>query len=105
MVPSTHIMISNPPYIPEHQKQILEKHVKDFEPALALFVPDDDPILFYKLIGHLALQKLKPEGTVFLEIHHDYARQIMDWYEKNGFSLELRKDFSGNNRMIKARRI
>ena len=104
-IPSMHMIISNPPYIPEKQKQILEKHVRDFEPGLALFVPDDDPIIFYKLIGQMALQKLMPGGAVFLEIHHDYAKEIMDWYEKNGFSLELRKDFSGNNRMIKADRI
>jgi release factor glutamine methyltransferase len=104
-IPAMHIIISNPPYIPEKQKQILEKHIRDFEPGLALFVPDDDPIIFYKLIGHLALQKLMPGGALFLEIHHDYAKDIMDWYEKNGFFLELRKDFSGNNRMIKAERI
>jgi release factor glutamine methyltransferase len=104
-IPSAHLMISNPPYIPEKQKQILEKHVRDFEPGLALFVPDDDPIIFYKLIGYLAFQKLMPGGALFLEIHHDYAKDIMNWYEKNGFSLELRKDFSGNNRMVKAERI
>jgi release factor glutamine methyltransferase len=104
-IPASHIIISNPPYIPEKQKQILEKHVRDFEPGLALFVPDEDPIIFYKLIGHIALQKLRPGGTLFLEIHHDYANDIVGWYEKNGFSLELRKDFSGNNRMIKAERI
>ena len=101
-IPAAHIMVSNPPYIPEKQKQILEKHVRDYEPELALFVPDDDPIIFYKLIGQLALEKLMPGGAVYLEIHHDYAKEIMDWYWKNGFSLELRKDFSGNNRMIKA---
>jgi len=103
-IPALHLIISNPPYIPEKQKQILEKHVRDFEPGLALFVPDDDPIIFYKLIGQLALQKLLPGGALFLEIHHDYAKNIMDWYGENGFSLELRKDFSGNNRMIKAER-
>lgn len=101
-IPSMDIIVSNPPYIPEKQKQNLERHVRDFEPALALFAPDDDPIIYYKLIGQLALKKLKPGGAVFLEIHHDYAKDIMDWYERNGFFLELRKDFSGNNRMIKA---
>jgi len=104
-IPAMHLIVSNPPYIPEKQKHILEKHVKDFEPGLALFVPDNDPILFYKLIGHLALQKLLPGGALFLEIHHDYAKDIMDWYANNGFSLELRKDISGNNRMVKAERI
>jgi release factor glutamine methyltransferase len=105
IIPPVFIIISNPPYIPEKQKQILEKHVRDFEPGLALFVPDADPIMFYKLIGNIARQKLMTGGALFLEIHHDYAREIMDWYEKNGFSLELRKDFSGNNRMIKAQKI
>jgi release factor glutamine methyltransferase len=99
------LIISNPPYIPEKQKQVLETHIRDFEPALALFVPDVDPIIFYKTIGHFAIQKLKPGGMIFLEIHHDFAKDIMEWYEKNGFSLELRKDLSGNNRMIKAGRI
>ena len=96
------MIISNPPYIPEKQKEFLDKHVKDFEPGLALFVPDEDPILFYKMIGNIAIQKLIPGGAVFLEIHHDFAKEIQDWYDKNGFLIELKKDFSGNNRMIKA---
>lgn len=102
IIPSVDIIISNPPYIPEKQKQVLEKHIRDFEPSVALFVPDADPIIFYKLIGNFALQKLTPGGRLFLEIHHDFAKAITDWYEKNGFLLELRKDFFGNNRMIKA---
>jgi release factor glutamine methyltransferase len=76
--------------------------VKDFEPAIALFVPDEDPIMFYKIIGNFAIQKSRPGATVFLEIHHDYANDIVEWYAKSGFSVELKKDFSGNNRMIKA---
>lgn len=101
-LPFPDLIISNPPYIPEKQKQSMDKHVKDFEPGLALFVPDEDPIHFYKIIGELARQKLKPGGIIFLEIHHDYADQIIDWYRKNGYSIELKKDFSGKNRMIKA---
>ena len=101
-LPVADLIISNPPYIPEKQKAVLEKHVKDFEPGLALFVPDADPIIFYKIIGEFALQKLKPNGAVFLEMHHDYARQIQDWYKQKGFSIEFKKDFSGNNRMLKA---
>jgi release factor glutamine methyltransferase len=98
------LIISNPPYIPERQKNSLDKHVKDFEPGLALFSPDEDPIIFYKIIGDFALQKLKPGGAIFLEIHHDYAKEIMNWYEEKEFILVLKKDFSGNNRMIKAER-
>ena len=104
-IPRLDLIISNPPYIPEKQKKILDKHVKDFEPGLALFVPDEDPILFYKIIGEFAIQKLKPAGALFLEIHHDYAKDIVDWYRENGFMLELKKDFSGNNRMIRAWRL
>jgi release factor glutamine methyltransferase len=96
------MIISNPPYIPEKQKEFLDKHVKDFEPGLALFVPNEDPILFYKIIGNIAIQKLRPGGAVFLEIHHDFSKEIREWYDKNGFLIELKKDFSGNNRMIKA---
>jgi release factor glutamine methyltransferase len=99
------VIISNPPYIPEKQKEILDKHVRDFEPSLALFAPDADPILYYKIIGEMALKKLKSGGAVFLEIHHDHAGEIMDWYSRLGFSLLLKEDFSGNNRMIKAERI
>jgi release factor glutamine methyltransferase len=101
-IPPASLIISNPPYIPEKQRKILERHVRDFEPANALFVPDEDPILFYKVIGEFAIEHLKPEGALFLELHHDYAPEIAEWYTKRGFELELRKDFSGNNRMIKA---
>ncbi|HSZ32905.1 MAG TPA: peptide chain release factor N(5)-glutamine methyltransferase [Puia sp.] len=100
MVP-VDLIISNPPYIPQSQKHSLDRHVRDYEPEVALFVPDDDPILFYKLIGKIALLKLKPEGALFLEIHHDYAKNILEWYNAIGFSIEMRKDFAGNNRMIK----
>lgn len=101
-LPYADLIISNPPYIPEKQKALLDKHVRDFEPALALFVPDEDPIMFYKIIGEFAIQKMNPGGRLFLEIHHDYAKNIVEWYQEKGFLLELKKDFSGNNRMIKA---
>jgi release factor glutamine methyltransferase len=102
LLPPADIIISNPPYIPEKQKANLEKHVRNYEPGLALFVPDEDPILFYKIICEFALGKLNPRGALFLEIHHDYASLIHDWYHKQGYTVELKKDFSGNNRMIKA---
>lgn len=101
-LPAADLIISNPPYIPEKQKKFLDRHVKDFEPSLALFVADEDPISFYKTICEFSKEKLKPGGALFLEIHHDYAKEILDWYIKNGFNTELKKDFSGNNRMIKA---
>lgn len=101
-LPFTDIIISNPPYIPEKLKSSLDVHVRDFEPSIALFAPDADPIIFYKIIGEIALLKLSPGGSLFLEIHHDHAKEIMAWFGAKGFELILRKDFSGNNRMIKA---
>jgi release factor glutamine methyltransferase len=101
-LPLSDLIVSNPPYIPEKLKSSLDKHVRDFEPSLALFAPDSDPILFYKIVAELALLKLKSGGVVFLEIHHDHSKDIFEWYKSKGFELELKKDFSGNNRMIKA---
>ena len=101
-LPFADYIISNPPYIPEKLRSSLDKHVRDFEPALALFVPDSDPILFYKIIGELTRLKLKPGGAIFMETHHDHAKEILEWYQVNGFAVTLKKDFSGNNRMIKA---
>jgi release factor glutamine methyltransferase len=95
-------LVANPAYIPENRNST-GKHVKDFNRRLR-FVSDEDPIIFYKAIGNFAIQKLKKKKKIFLEIHHDYAKDIVEWYEKNGFLVELKKDFSGNNRMIKAYR-
>ncbi|MDP4252240.1 MAG: peptide chain release factor N(5)-glutamine methyltransferase [Bacteroidota bacterium] len=103
LIPALNLIVSNPPYIPEKQRVLLDNHVKNFEPALALFVPDADPLIFYKLIGQFAQKKLLPDGKLFLEIHHDFAKEIVSWYQQNGFSVELRKDLSGKNRMIRAR--
>jgi release factor glutamine methyltransferase len=101
-MPALNLIMSNPPYIPEKQKAQLDKHVKLFEPELALFVPNNDPIVFYKLIGQLAKKKLFAGGKLFLELHQDFAREIVHWYRENGFSTELRKDLSGKNRMLRA---
>jgi release factor glutamine methyltransferase len=100
--PSLDLMVSNPPYIPEMQKARMDRHVKNFEPGLALFVPDEDPILFYKAIGNFSKKKLLKGGKLFLEIHHDFSKEIRQWYGEHGFSTELRQDFSGKNRMLKA---
>lgn len=100
-IPGFNLIISNPPYIPENQKAALDKHVILFEPELALFVPDADPILFYKLIGQFSRQKLLSGGRLFLELHHDFAAKVVNWYRENGFSTELRKDLAGKNRMLR----
>jgi release factor glutamine methyltransferase len=100
--PGLNLLVSNPPYIPERQRARMDPHVKNYEPELALFVPDRDPLLYYIVIGQFAKKKLVVGGKIFLELHHDFARNIVQWYRENGFIVELRKDLSGNNRMIRA---
>ena len=81
----------------------MHKNVLDFEPHTALFVPDQDSLIFYHRIAHLALQRLNPGGLLFFEINEQLGKQMLELLEAKGFhSLELRKDFFGKDRMIKA---
>lgn len=98
------VIISNPPYIPQSESALLEKHVLDFEPHIALFVPDNDPLLFYRKIAKFATHHLNKNGVLFFETHRDYAIATQEMLMVEGFgSTELRKDLSGMNRMLKAK--
>jgi len=99
------VIISNPPYIPFSERPTLSKNVTDFEPEQALFVPSDQPLLFYEALGKAALRYLLPGGMLYLEIHQEYGRAIIDLLEQLGMSASLRKDFRGNDRMIRAVKI
>ena len=95
------VIVSNPPYIPHAGKAEMASGVLDFEPHLALFVPDDDPLLFYRRIADFALEHLTSQGRLYFEIHQSLGRQCCLLLESMGFrSVELRKDLSGNDRMI-----
>ena len=95
------VIVSNPPYIPHAGKAEMVSGVLDFEPHLALFVPDDDPLLFYRRIADFALEHLTSQGRLYFEIHQSLGRQCCLLLESMGFrSVELRKDLSGNDRMI-----
>jgi len=97
------IIVSNPPYIPKSESGSLAVHVIGYEPHLALFVPDDDPILFYKKICNFALKHLRPNGVIYFEVHPDYIAEIVNYLKIMGFSnIITRKDLSGHNRFIKA---
>ncbi|OIP83752.1 MAG: protein-(glutamine-N5) methyltransferase, release factor-specific [Porphyromonadaceae bacterium CG2_30_38_12] len=97
-------IVSNPPYIPKTEQSELSAHVLDFEPHTALFVPDSQPLIFYEAIAGFALQHLNSGGMLFLEIHRDFGHQIVQLLEKSGFKeVILRKDLSGNDRMVRAR--
>jgi release factor glutamine methyltransferase len=97
------IIVSNPPYVRESEKEAIKKNVLAFEPHSALFVDDTNPILFYEAIAKFAKKNLRAEGKLFFEINQYLSNQISQLLEKNGFTqIELRKDLFGNDRMIKA---
>ncbi len=100
----TDIIISNPPYIPENNKASMHPNVLAFEPHNALFVPDQDALLFYKAIIALAKTKLNAEGLLFFEIHEDLGPEVTELLSIEGFASEIKKDMQGKDRMVMGRR-
>jgi len=97
------IIVSNPPYILENEKPNIEANVIDNEPHIALFVPDNEPLLFYKAIVQFAKKHLNMNAALFFEINRNYGDEVVNLLIDFGFvNIELRKDISGNNRMIRA---
>ena len=95
------VIVSNPPYVRNLEKQEIKKNVLDYEPHLALFVEDSDALLFYRKIAQLALKSLSPNGKLFFEINQYLGKETVELVEQLGFkNIELRKDFMGNDRMI-----
>lgn len=96
-------IVSNPPYIPEGDKQEMNKNVLNFEPHLALFVSNDEPLIFYEIISKIAIQKLKVGGMLFFEIHEKFAQDLITLMEAFDFKeIEIKKDLQGKDRMLKA---
>lgn len=103
-LPKFEIIVSNPPYVTLDDKQQMHTNVTDFEPHAALFVPEDDPLLFYKAIADFALVNLADSGLLFFEINDSFGKETVELLERKGFkNIELRQDLSGRDRMIKAR--
>lgn len=97
------IIISNPPYVCHQEKAHMQPNVLKHEPSIALFVADNDPLLFYRQIANFALKNLISDGKLFFEINQAFGKETVDLIEKLGFSeIVLRKDLSGKDRMIKA---
>ena len=97
------IIVSNPPYIREEEKSGMHANVLNWEPHTALFVPDNDPLLFYRTIARKALTMLTPGGKLFFEINRAYGKETCEMLASYGYTqIELRKDFADNDRMIKA---
>lgn len=97
------VIVSNPPYIIEKEKSDIDRTVLDYEPALALFVPDNDPLLFYRAIAMFGKRALKPCGSLYFEINPMFSGQLKQLLERSGYhNVTLRRDIFGKLRMIKA---
>ena len=97
------IIVSNPPYICNKERATMERNVLEHEPELALFVPDDDPLLFYRTIARFAAKTLNPGGALYFEINPLYVSEIQQMLSKEGFShTEIRNDQFGKQRFTKS---
>lgn len=98
------IIVSNPPYVCLREKAEMGKNVLDYEPHLALFVPDEDPLLFYRAILHAGKRLLNEGGFVYFEINRLFGHQTASLLRQNGYEkIEIIQDLSGNDRMVAAR--
>lgn len=97
------VIVSNPPYIPMAEKQGMDANVVMHEPGIALFVPDNDPLLFYRTIAQWAINALRANGKLYFEIHENYGKEMVRLLEQIGFAfVRLLKDLQGKNRIISA---
>lgn len=100
------VWVSNPPYIPEKDRGLMSKNVLEHEPDMALFVEDDDALIFYREIALKALQYLKEGGALYFEIHEDLSPEVVALLEGLGFvNIEVRKDLQNKDRMVKALKV
>ena len=98
------VVVSNPPYIPDSDSRLMRRNVTDYEPHTALFVPDNDPLLFYRSIARTALRMLKAEGKLYFEIYESLADEMQSMLHDEGYEeIVVREDFRGKPRMICAK--
>ncbi|MCF3108450.1 peptide chain release factor N(5)-glutamine methyltransferase [Niabella sp. CC-SYL272] len=102
-LPRVEVLVSNPPYIPVADKTSMHKNVLDHEPELALFVPDEEPLLFYRKIADAAQSILVPEGQIYLEVHERLAEETRQLFEARGFFAWIKTDMQGKQRFVVAR--
>lgn len=99
------IIVSNPPYICEKEKADMEKNVLEHEPSIALFVPDEEPLKFYRAIAEYASSALKSEGALYFEINPIYEKETREMLQSLGFKdIETKEDAFGKKRMMKAKK-
>ena len=101
-LPYFDIIVSNPPYIPNAEKENMQKQVVNFEPEKALFVSDENPTEFYFQISQIAQSKKRDRGAVYVEIHQNLMEKTKEIFDLAFAKVEVRKDISGNWRMLRA---
>ncbi len=102
-LPLLDLIVSNPPYVPLRDQAEMHVNVLNFEPHLALFVPDEDPLLFYRAIGEWGQQLLKQGGKLYLEIYENLADELVQLLRSQGYEqLRVLQDLNGKNRMLSA---
>jgi release factor glutamine methyltransferase len=101
-LPVFDIIVSNPPYVPQKDRLNMQSNVVDYEPHTALFVPDNDPLVFYKSIAAFGKTNLSNNGQIFLEVYVDYAEAVKNVFLSAGYlSVEIKMDMQGKERMIR----
>lgn len=102
-LPAFDIIVSNPPYIKKTEASDMRQNVLQYEPHLALFVPDNDPLIFYKNIAKFGLHHLHDNGLLFFETNETHGREVVEMLEATGYTeVKIRKDLQGKERMVKA---
>lgn len=102
-LPAVKWLVSNPPYIARRERTAMAEHVVGYEPDLALFVPDDDALVFYRALGRFAQQRLERNGALYAEIHEDLGAAVKEVLLQEGATeVIVRKDLQGKDRMVKA---
>ncbi len=101
-LPTIDLLISNPPYIPLAEKQELAEHVREHEPSTALFVPNDQPLLFYKALCKFAATRMHTNGAILLETHEKWQTDVVHLFRKNGMETYGKNDLYGRPRMVRA---
>ena len=97
------VIVSNPPYVLNSEKRFMQKNILNYEPHIALFVDDNDPLIYYKVIARKVKNILNKNGFLYFEINERYAKNIIDILLFEGFvNIELKKDINDKDRMIKA---
>ncbi len=101
-LPKADIIISNPPYVPEQDKNSMNPNVLNFEPHTALFVKDNDPLIFYKAIALFGQSHLKAEGSIYCEIHESLGDATKRLFETYNYTCVIKKDMQGKDRMVRS---